>query len=68
MIVQGIKGALQNADEQLCKALDDARRLSDNPSWQDCAETTEAESSRLRADIAELRGHLVDIQRRYRLS
>jgi hypothetical protein len=56
---------LDAADVELCEALNDARRFATDGTWQDCAESSEAEAARFMADLVELRGRLVDLQRTY---
>jgi hypothetical protein len=47
----------------LCTALEAARRLTQDGTWQDCAETTEVEALRFTADLLEMRQTLVRLQR-----
>lgn len=57
-------GHLQMADMQICEALDIARRLSQDTTWQDCAGTTEIGALRYLADLLELRQNLIELQGR----
>ena len=63
MMAPGINTALNAADIEVCNALEQIRRLSDNGTWQGCAETNEIEVLRIRLEILELRDHLLRIQR-----
>lgn len=63
MYVPAVAGALQKADESLCQALDHVRRLTDDPTWQGCAETDEVEVLRFRIGLLELRKLLLGLER-----
>jgi hypothetical protein len=65
MHVPAIYDALQAADEKICEALEVSRSLTASSTYQGCAETNEAQACRLRADLADLRGRLVELQRQY---
>lgn len=64
MLVRSVWDALQAADAGVCEALETVRRLSNDSTWQGCAETTEAEACQMRLDLLALRERLLEIQHR----
>jgi hypothetical protein len=51
------------ADKNICETLEMARRLATDSTWQDCAETSEAEAHRFVADLLDLRANLLVVRK-----
>jgi hypothetical protein len=64
MLVPSLWGELQDADAALCKAIDTTRRLAQDGTWQDCAETSEVEALEYLVELLKLRDGLLGLQRR----
>ena len=59
MRVTGVVNHLDEADLHLCSALAMIRRLCEDSTWQDCAETNETEVLRYRIGLIGLRNALL---------
>ena len=57
-------GHLQETDSFLCLAIETARRLTRDSTWQDCAQTTEIDALVYLTDLLKLRQDLLALQRR----